>query len=46
MSLALDTARLDEYLARLFGEPVSADEFLEMVIQQATGEYPILRLPA
>jgi diguanylate cyclase (GGDEF)-like protein/PAS domain S-box-containing protein len=31
---------------RLFGEPVSADEFLEMVLRQATGEYPILRLPA
>jgi diguanylate cyclase (GGDEF)-like protein/PAS domain S-box-containing protein len=31
---------------RLFGEPVSADEFLEMVLRQATGEHPILRLPA
>ena len=31
---------------RLFGEPVSADEFLEMVLRQATGEYPILRVPA
>jgi diguanylate cyclase (GGDEF)-like protein/PAS domain S-box-containing protein len=31
---------------RLFGEPVSAEEFLEMVLRQATGEYPILRLPA
>jgi EAL domain-containing protein (putative c-di-GMP-specific phosphodiesterase class I) len=31
---------------RLFGEPVSADEFLEMVLRQATGKFPILRLPA
>ena len=31
---------------RLFGEPVSADEFLDMVLRQATGEHPILRLPA
>jgi EAL domain-containing protein (putative c-di-GMP-specific phosphodiesterase class I) len=31
---------------RLFGEPVSADEFLDMVLRQATGEYPVLRLPA
>jgi len=31
---------------RLFGDPVSADEFLELVIKQATGEYPVLRLPA
>jgi len=31
---------------RLFGEPVSADEFLEMVLRQATGEHPVLRLPA
>jgi diguanylate cyclase (GGDEF)-like protein/PAS domain S-box-containing protein len=31
---------------RLFGEPVSAEEFLEMVLRQATGEYPVLRLPA
>jgi diguanylate cyclase (GGDEF)-like protein len=31
---------------RLFGEPVSADEFFERVLRQATGEYPILRLPA
>jgi diguanylate cyclase (GGDEF)-like protein/PAS domain S-box-containing protein len=31
---------------RLFGDPVSADEFLEMVLRQATGEHPILRLPA
>jgi len=31
---------------RLFGEPVSAEEFLEMVLRQATGEHPVLRLPA
>ena len=31
---------------RLFGEPVSADDFLEMVLRQATGEHPVLRLPA
>jgi diguanylate cyclase (GGDEF)-like protein/PAS domain S-box-containing protein len=31
---------------RLFGEPVSAEEFLETVLRQATGEHPILRLPA
>jgi EAL domain-containing protein (putative c-di-GMP-specific phosphodiesterase class I) len=31
---------------RLFGHPVSADEFLELVLKQATGKHPILRLPA
>jgi diguanylate cyclase (GGDEF)-like protein len=31
---------------RLFGEPVSADEFLDMVLRQATGQFPVLRLPA
>jgi len=31
---------------RLFGEPVSADEFLEMVLRQATGQHPVLRVPA
>jgi len=31
---------------RLFGEPVSADEFLEMVLRQATGAFPVLRQPA
>jgi diguanylate cyclase (GGDEF)-like protein/PAS domain S-box-containing protein len=31
---------------RLFGEPVSADEFFDMVLRQATGKFPILRLPA
>lgn len=31
---------------RLFGEPVSADAFLDMVLRQETGEHAILRLPA
>jgi diguanylate cyclase (GGDEF)-like protein/PAS domain S-box-containing protein len=31
---------------RLFGEPVSADDFLEMVLRQATGEHPVLQYPA
>ena len=31
---------------RLFGEPVSAEDFLEMVLRQATGKHPVLRLPA
>jgi diguanylate cyclase (GGDEF)-like protein len=31
---------------RLFGEPVSAEAFLELVQRQETGEHPILRLPA
>ena len=31
---------------RLFGEPVSAEDFLEMVLRQATGEHPVLHLPA
>jgi diguanylate cyclase (GGDEF)-like protein/PAS domain S-box-containing protein len=30
---------------RLFGEPMSAVEFLDVVLRQATGEHPILRLP-
>jgi len=25
---------------------VSADEFLELVLKQATGKHPVLRLPA
>src|SRR4029450_3398750 len=29
---------------RLFGEPVAADEFLEMMGGQATGQHPVLRL--
>ncbi len=31
---------------RLFGEPVSADAFLDMVLRQETGQHAILRLPA
>jgi diguanylate cyclase (GGDEF)-like protein/PAS domain S-box-containing protein len=31
---------------RLFGEPIASDEFLEMMVRQATGLHPILRLPA
>jgi len=31
---------------RLFGEPASADAFLDMVLRQETGQHPILRLPA
>ena len=31
---------------RLFGDPVSSGEFMEMMLRQATGEFPILRLPA
>ncbi len=31
---------------RLFGEPISANEFLDMVLRQATGQHPVLRLPA
>jgi diguanylate cyclase (GGDEF)-like protein/PAS domain S-box-containing protein len=31
---------------RLFGEPMTAADFLETILRQATGEYPILRLPA
>jgi diguanylate cyclase (GGDEF)-like protein/PAS domain S-box-containing protein len=31
---------------RLFGEPVSSEEFLQMVLRQETGEFPILQLPA
>ena len=30
---------------RLFGEPMTAVEFLETILRQATGEHPILRLP-
>ena len=30
---------------RLFGEPMTAAEFLETILRQATGEHPILRLP-
>ena len=31
---------------RLFGEPIPGAEFLEMMIRQATGEHPVLKLPA
>ncbi len=31
---------------RLFGEPVASDEFLEMLVRQATGKHAILRVPA
>ena len=31
---------------RLFGEPVSAAEFFELILKQATGGHPVLRLPA
>ena len=31
---------------RLFGEPIPSTEFLDMMIRQATGEHPVLRLPA
>jgi diguanylate cyclase (GGDEF)-like protein/PAS domain S-box-containing protein len=31
---------------RLFGEPVSSDAFLYMILRQETGRHPILRLPA
>ena len=31
---------------RLFGDPMPATEFLEVMIRQATGEHPVLRLPA
>jgi len=31
---------------RLFGEPISSADFLEMILRQATGGHPVLRLPA
>ena len=31
---------------RLFGEPMAADDFLETMLRQATGQHPVLRLPA
>jgi EAL domain-containing protein (putative c-di-GMP-specific phosphodiesterase class I) len=31
---------------RLFGEPIPGTEFLDLMIRQATGEHPVLRLPA
>ncbi|HET7202993.1 MAG TPA: EAL domain-containing protein [Steroidobacteraceae bacterium] len=31
---------------RLFGDPITSSAFLELLVRQATGEHPILRLPA
>jgi diguanylate cyclase (GGDEF)-like protein/PAS domain S-box-containing protein len=31
---------------RLFGEPITSADFLDLLLRQATGEHPILRLPA
>jgi diguanylate cyclase (GGDEF)-like protein/PAS domain S-box-containing protein len=31
---------------RLFGEPMTSQELLETILRQATGEHPVLRLPA
>jgi len=31
---------------RLFGEPLSSDAFLDLVLRQETGSHPVLRLPA
>ena len=31
---------------RLFGEPIASTEFLEILVRQATGQHPVLRLPA
>jgi diguanylate cyclase (GGDEF)-like protein/PAS domain S-box-containing protein len=31
---------------RLFGEPASASEFFDLILRQATGEHPVLKLPA
>jgi diguanylate cyclase (GGDEF)-like protein/PAS domain S-box-containing protein len=31
---------------RLFGEPMSSAAFLELLLRQATGEHPVLRVPA
>ncbi|HEX9207602.1 MAG TPA: EAL domain-containing protein [Steroidobacteraceae bacterium] len=31
---------------RLFGEPIASTAFLELLLRQATGEHPVLRLPA
>jgi sensor c-di-GMP phosphodiesterase-like protein len=31
---------------RLFGEPITSAEFLDMLLRQATGQHPVLRLPA
>ena len=31
---------------RLFGDPISAGEFFEVILRQATGQHPVLVLPA
>jgi diguanylate cyclase (GGDEF)-like protein/PAS domain S-box-containing protein len=31
---------------RLFGDAISSDAFLELLLRQATGEHPVLQLPA
>ncbi|HET9693531.1 MAG TPA: EAL domain-containing protein, partial [Steroidobacteraceae bacterium] len=31
---------------RLFGDPITSNAFLELLVRQATGEHPVLRLPA
>jgi diguanylate cyclase (GGDEF)-like protein/PAS domain S-box-containing protein len=31
---------------RLFGHPITSADFLELLVRQATGEHPVLRLPA
>jgi diguanylate cyclase (GGDEF)-like protein/PAS domain S-box-containing protein len=31
---------------RLFGDPITSAAFLELLVRQATGEHPVLRLPA
>jgi len=31
---------------RLFGEPMTADDFLETMLRQSTGQHPVLRIPA
>jgi len=31
---------------RLFGDAISSDAFLELLLRQATGEHAVLQLPA
>ena len=31
---------------RLFGDPITSAAFLDLLVRQATGEHPVLRLPA
>jgi EAL domain-containing protein (putative c-di-GMP-specific phosphodiesterase class I) len=31
---------------RLFGQPIPADEFLDLIVRQATGQHPVLLRPA